>query len=145
MTTQSYYQPLLSRLQFIYTFLTGEVLDRGGSDWKNIVALKEARDVYVHRVGKESSAPDAVTNDAAIVDGFASVRRIIAQVFRKTPEFADKFVYRYLAYWSCESEEPFVWDGSKGDSFYLGLGNVNQEAVAALFAPMPGSFQPQGS
>ena len=72
--------------------------------------------------------------------GFASVRSIIAKVFTKTPEFAAKFAYRYLAFWSCGSEAPFIWDGREGDSFYLGTAGVQKEAVVALFAPVPGSF-----
>jgi hypothetical protein len=45
----------------------------------------------------------------------------------KTPEFANKFVYKYLACWSCGSESPFMWDGNEG-------------GLAGSFAPLPGFF-----
>jgi hypothetical protein len=105
-----------------------------------LVALKDARDAYVHRIGKRSNRLGAFENDSVVVDGFSAVRSIIGRVFTKTPEFAAKFVYRYLAFWSCGSEAPFIWDGSEGHSFYLGLGTVRKESVAGLFAPFPGSF-----
>ena len=85
-----------------------------------------------------------MTNDTAIVDGFASVRRIIAQVFRKTPEFADKFVYRYLAYWSCESEEPFVWDGSKGDRSIWDSGTSTRKPSQHCSPPCRDPFSHRG-
>ena len=137
---EPYRQPLLARLQFIYRLLTGEELDRSGREWQRLVALKDARDAYVHRVGKGGQHPGAFDDDSVIVNGFASVRSIIAKVFTKTPEFAAKFAYRYLAFWSCGSEAPFIWDGREGDSFYLGTAGVQKEAVVALFAPVPGSF-----
>lgn len=137
---EPYYQPILPRLQFIYRLRTNEGLDRGSNEWRQLVALKDARDAYVHRIGKGGERAGAFDDDAVIVEGFASVRNVIGRVFLKTPEFAAKFVYRYLAFWSCGSEAPFIWDGAEGDSFYLGLGDVRKEAVVALFAPMPGSF-----
>ena len=139
-TLEPYYQPLLPRLQAIYRLLTGEELDRGGREWSHIVELKETRDAYVHRVGKESGGPGSFGDDRVLRNGFASVQSILSKVFRKTPEFAAKFVYEYLAYWCCGTEAPFIWDGSEGDSFYLGLGHIEQKAVTALFAPIPGSF-----
>ncbi|MEK7280841.1 MAG: hypothetical protein AAB037_00620 [Chloroflexota bacterium] len=137
---ESYYQPLMPRLQFIYRLLTGEVLDRGATEWRDLLGLKDTRDAYIHRVGKQSSQATTFGMDAVIVNGFSAVRSILGQVLTKTPEFAAKFVYRYLAFWSCGSESPFIWDGSEGGSFYLGLGNVRKEMVVGLFAPMPGSF-----
>jgi hypothetical protein len=137
---EPYYQPLLPRLQFIYRLLTGEELDRGGQEWQRLVALKDARDAYVHRVGKSGQRPGAFDDDSVVVNGFASVRSVVAKVFTKTPEFAAKFAYKYLAFWSCGSEAPFIWDGREGDSFYLGTADVQKEAVVALFAPVPGSF-----
>jgi hypothetical protein len=137
---EPYNQPLLPRLQFIYRLLTGEELDRSGQEWQRLVALKDARDAYVHRIGKAGKRPGAFDDDSVVVNGFASVRSVIAKVFTKTPEFAAKFAYKYLAFWSCGSEAPFIWDGREGDSFYLGTASIQKEAVAALFAPMPGSF-----
>ena len=137
---EPYRQPLLARLQFIYRLLTGEELDRSGQEWQRLMALKDARDAYVHRVGKRSPRPDAFDDDSVVVNGFASVRSVIAKVFTKTPEFAAKFAYSYLAFWSCDSEAPFIWDGREGDSFYLGTAGVQRDAVVALFAPVPGSF-----
>ena len=102
--------------------------------------LKDARDAYVHRIGKGGPRPGAFDDDSVVVNGFASVRSVIAKVFTKTPEFAAKFAYKYLAFWSCGSEAPFIWDGCEGDGFYLGTADVQREAVVALFAPVPGSF-----
>ena len=136
----SYYQPLLPRVQFICRVLTGEELDRQGDEWRHIVQLKDERDTFVHRVGKDSGTRNALRNDAVIVDGFSAVRSILGRVLTKTPEFAARFVYRYLSFWSCGSDSPFLWDGNEGGSFYLGLGDIKGEAAAALFAPMPGSF-----
>ena len=137
---EPYRQPLLARLQFIYQLLTGEALDRSGQEWQRLVALKEARDAYVHRVGKDGPSLGLLDDDSVIVNGFVSVRSVISKVFTETPEFAAKFAYRYLAFWSCGSEAPFIWDGREGDSFYLGTAEVQKEAVVALFAPVPGSF-----
>jgi hypothetical protein len=137
---EPYFQPLLPRLQFIYRILTGDNLDRSGNKWRHLVELKDTRDTYVHRVGKEDGRPDAFGDDAVIINGFAAVRSVLARVMTKTPEFAARFVYKYLSFWSCGMESPFIWDGSEGDSFYLGLGSVKKEAVVGLFAPMPGSF-----
>jgi hypothetical protein len=137
---EPYYQPLLPRLQFIYSFLTGEPLDRGGAEWRNLVELKETRDAFVHRIGKQLGDPGTLWNDSILVNGFSAVRSVLARVFTKTPELAARFVYKYLAFWSCGSESPFIWDGSEGDSFYLGQGSVERETVISVFAPMPGSF-----
>jgi hypothetical protein len=118
--TEPYFQLLLPRLQFIYQLLTGEALDRGGKEWHHLVELKDARDAYVHRIGKADNRLDAFSGDTIIVNGFAAVRGVLARVMTKTPEFAAKFAYRYLSFWSCGVESPFIWDGAEGDSFYLG-------------------------
>jgi hypothetical protein len=136
---EPYYQHLMPRFQFIYRVLTSEELKRDGSEWRALMELKNTRDAYVHRLGKESGA-GTLENDQVIVEGFAAVRTVVEKVFTKTPEFAKKFVYKYLAFWSCGFECPFVWDAREGDGFYLGLGDVSREAITALFAPMPGSF-----
>jgi hypothetical protein len=83
-----------------------------------------------------------VWDDATLVNGFSTARDILARVLTKTPEFASKLVYKYLAFWSCGMESPFIWDGSEGAGFYLGLAEVRTEAVVNLFAPAPGSFSP---
>jgi hypothetical protein len=141
LTFDPYFQPLLSRLQFIYRLLTGEALDRKGVEWQHLVELKDTRDAYVHRIGKQPGEDNVMGNDEVIVNGFSAVRSVLAQVLTKTPEFTARFVYKYLAFWSCGSESPFIWDGAEGDSFYLGLGSVKKEAVVGLFAPLPGSFR----
>jgi hypothetical protein len=107
---------------------------------EHLVELKDARDAYVHRVGKEVGRPEKFGEDAIVIDGFSVVRNILARVLTKTPEFTQRFVYRYLACWSCDSESPFIWDAKEGGSFYLGLGSMAQEAVTSLFAPLAGSF-----
>lgn len=136
---EPYYQHLMPRFQFIYRLLTSEELKRDSSEWRALVELKNIRDAYVHRLGNESGA-GTLGNDQVIVDGFAAVRSVVERIFTKTPEFAKKFVYKYLAFWSCGFECPFIWDGREGDSFYLGLGDISREAITALFAPIPGSF-----
>lgn len=138
--SEPYYQPLLSRLQFIYRLLTGEELDRGARQWQSLVELKDARDAHMHRIGKAVNKPPMFGRESIVLDGFSAVRDILARVFTKTPEFAGKFVYKYLACWSCGSESPFMWDGNEGGSFYVGLGNVRAEMISGLFAPLPGSF-----
>jgi hypothetical protein len=138
---ESYFQPVLQRFQLIYRILTGEVLDRGSSEWQRLEGLKNNRDAYIHRIGKEPDDAD-VWDDVTLVSGFSTVRDILARVLIKTPEFASKFAYKYLAFWSCGVESPFVWDGSEGAGFYLGLADVKPEAVINLFAPRPSSFSP---
>jgi hypothetical protein len=102
--------------------------------------LKNARDVYIHRIGKEKKKDFSIIDKSVILDGFKSVQKIISQVFEKTPEFSDKFVYKFLSFWSCKNDLPFMWDGKDGDTFYLGLSTVEPEAIINLFAPMPSSF-----
>ncbi len=134
------YQPIGSRIQFLYSFLTGRTLDRASVDWRNLMNLKNARDAYIHRLGKERNNKSNVFDEKVILDGFRSVRRVIADVFRHTPEFWERFVYRFLAFWSCDTEEPFIWDSRCGDGFYLGQTSVDSHRIVGLFAPMPGSF-----
>jgi hypothetical protein len=140
---EPYFQPVLHRVQLIYRILTGELLDRGSSEWRLLDDLKNNRDTYVHRIGKKPGEAD-VWNETTLVNGFSTARDILARVLTKTPEFASKYAYRYLAFWSCGMESPFIWDGSEGEGFYLGLADVRTEAVVNLFAPMPGSFTPTG-
>ena len=142
--SEPYYQPLLSRLQFIYGLLTGEKLDRQSRQWQRLVDLKDARDAHMHRIAKAENKPPMFGRDLVVLDGFGAVREVLAQVLTKTPEFADRFVYKYLAYWSCGLESPFMWDGNEGGSFYVGLGNVKQEMISGLFAPLPGSIHALG-
>jgi hypothetical protein len=137
---EPYYQPLLDRLQFIYRLLTREGLDRKTTEWQRLVELKNTRDAYVHRIGKGMSHKEPLMAESIVVKGFGAVRDITARVLTKTPEFAGRFVYKYLAFWSCGFESPFIWDGKEGDSFYLGLGSINKWKVVDVYAPMPGSF-----
>ncbi len=137
---EPYYQPLLHRLHFIYRLLTGEELDRSSSEWRHLVDLKDTRDAYMHRIGKDTGRPQALSDDSTLVNGFSTVREILGRVMTKCPEFAAKLSYSFLSFWSCGSESPFVWDGAEGDSIYLGLATVKKEAVVAVFAPRPGSF-----
>lgn len=134
------YQPIVARIQFTYTILTDESIDRSSSDWHNLMNLKNARDVYIHRIGKEKKQDFNILDKTVILDGFKSVQNIIGQVFEKTPEFSDKFVYKFLAFWSCKNELPFMWDGMDGDAFYLGLTQIEPEAIINLYASMPSLF-----
>jgi len=139
LSLEPYFQPIMNRIQLIYKILTGEVLDRGSSEWQRLDALKNNRDAYVHRVGKVPAEAD-IWDDATLVNGFSTIRDIVARVFIKTREFAAKFCYKYLAFWSCGMESPFIWDGNEGTGFYLGTAEVDPESVVKLFAPAPGSF-----
>jgi hypothetical protein len=75
---------------------------------------KRARDWQIHKVGKPekdgrpSSATDTITN------GLLAVQRVIQAIFRKTPEFRQRFSYLFLSFWSCELDVPFVWDAREG-------------------------------
>jgi len=134
------YQAIDSRIQFIYKLLTKESLDRSGKDWQNLMNLKNARDSYIHRVGKSDKKSSVILDKRIIIDGFRSVQNIIAQVFEKTPEFSKKFVYKFLSFWSCKNDLPFMWDSKNGDSFYLGLTEMEAKSIIDLYAPIPSSF-----
>lgn len=49
---KSAYEPLESRILFIYRTLTSSDVDRGGPKWQHLMRLKRARDTYTHRIGK---------------------------------------------------------------------------------------------
>ena len=134
------YQPIDARIQFIYKLLTNESIDRSGKDWQNIMNLKNTRDTYIHRIGKENKKPSSILDKRVITAGFKSVQNVIAQVFENTPEFSERFVYKFLSFWSCKNDLPFMWDGKSGNSFYLGLTEMEPEAIVNLYAPMPSSF-----
>ena len=135
------FQPLDARIQFIFKLLTGNPIDRQGKNWQNIMNLKNARDSYVHRVGKEDKKHSSFLDKKVIISGFKSVQEIISQVFEKTPEFSERFIYKFLSFWSCKNDLPFMWDGKSGKSFYLGLTEMNPEAIINLYAPMESSFE----
>lgn len=134
------YQPIDTRIQFIYKMLTNESIDRSSSEWHNIMHLKNARDSYIHRVGKDDSKKYSFFDEKIVFKGFKSIQRIIAHVFKKTPEFSEIFAYKFLAFWSCQNDLPFFGDGMGGDSFYLGLVEIKPQALIDLYAPMPSSF-----
>lgn len=134
------YQRVDARVQFIYKLLTKESIDRSSRDWQHIMNLKNARDSYMHRIGKENAKSLPILDKRIITNGFKGVQKVIAQVFEKTPEFSERFVYKFLSFWSCKNDLPFMWDGKNGDSFYLGLTEIGPEAIVNLYAPMPGSF-----
>lgn len=134
------YQAIDARIQYIYNLLTNEFIDRSGNDWRNVMNLKNARDAYVHRIGKGKKHNISMLDKRVIFRGFKSVQNIIREVFEKTPEFSARYVYKFLSFWSCENELPFMWDGTSGDSFYLGLTDIEPEAIIRLYAPKPSSF-----
>jgi len=47
---RSTFQPIDARIQFIYTMLTNESIDRSSSQWRNVINLKNARDATRERV-----------------------------------------------------------------------------------------------
>lgn len=79
--------------------------------------LKNLRDSYVHRLG-ETGMGGKLGDQSIVFDGFA----------------------KYLAFWACGSDSPFLWDGREGNGFYVGLADIPTQSIVALFAPMPGSF-----
>ena len=138
---EPYYQAVQERIQFIFRFLTGRALDRESSEWRHIMELKNARDGYVHRLGKAGGMEGIVFGDATtVVNGMDAVRSVIRQAITETPEFALRFGYTYLAFWSCGMEAPFLWDGNEGSRLYLGLTEPKPESIVPLFAPVPGNL-----
>jgi hypothetical protein len=135
-----FYQPIHARIQFIYKFLTSESLDRSSKEWQSLMLLKNTRDHYMHRIGKVSDPHTYKIDKELVIKGLQSVQKIISNIFEKTPEFAAKFVYKFLAFWSCETDAPFMWDGKQGNSLYLGLLKFNEKEIIDLYAPLDSSF-----
>lgn len=135
------YQQIDTRIQYIYKILTNESIDRAGRDWQNLMNLKNARDTYIHRIGKGSKRRGpSLMDKTVILKGFKSVQNIIGEIFQKTPEFSNKFTYKFLTFWSCKNQLPFFWDGSDGNAFYVGLTEVEPKAIIEFFAPKPSMF-----
>jgi hypothetical protein len=137
---EPYYQGIAERIQFIFTFLTGNSLDRDGQDWQRLMELKNARDGYVHRLGRPSGTGGKFGNEAVVFDGMAAVRAVIGRVLRETQEFSARFAYKYLAFWCCGTESPFLWDGNEGQRFFVGLAEPLASTLADLLAPVPGNL-----
>ena len=137
---EPYYQGVVERIQFIFRFLTGTTLDRGGTEWRQLMELKNARDGYVHRLGRPGVMGEQIAEDSVVFNGMAAVRSVIARVLRETPEFSARFAYTYLAFWCCGTESPFVWDGNEGQRFFVGLAEPTPKTLADLLAPVPGNL-----
>ena len=137
---EPYYQGVSERIQFIFRFLTGSPLDRESADWRHLMELKNARDGYVHRLGRPEGMGGRFGADSVVFNGMAAVRAVVARVLRETPEFEAKFVYTYLAFWCCGTESPFVWDGNEGERFFVGLAEPTPKTLADLLAPVPGNL-----
>lgn len=134
------YQSIEARIQFIYKILTNETLDRAGKEWQSLMKLKNSRDHHMHRIGKSSGLHSHKMDNEIVFNGLRSAQKIISQVFENTPEFTTKFVYRFLSFWSCGTEAPFLWDGKQGNSLYLGLLKFNENAIIDLYCPMDSSL-----
>jgi len=93
---EPYYQGVSERIQFILRFLTGAALDREGTEWRQLMELKNARDGYVHRLGRLGGMGGKFAEASVVFDGMAAVRALIARALRETPEFAARFAYTYL-------------------------------------------------
>jgi hypothetical protein len=107
----------------------------------HLMELKNARDGFVHRLGKTQSSPLASFIDPdTSLKGLKAAQRVIGDVFAKTPEFASRWTYVFLRYWSCCTDSPWIWDGCQGDVFHLGPGKVEFETIMALHAPLPAQF-----
>jgi hypothetical protein len=137
---EPYYQAVSERIQFIFKFLTGSSLERDGPEWRQLMELKNARDGYVHRLGRPGGMGGKFGDDSVVFNGMAAVRVVIARVIRETPEFAARFVYTYLAFWCCGTEAPFVWDGNEGERFFIGLAEPTSSTLVDLLAPVPGNL-----
>lgn len=137
---ESYFQPVGERLQFLYRFLTGNSLDRDGAEWRQLMELKNARDGFVHRLGRPGGMGGQFGNESVVLDGMAAVRSVIGRVLTETPEFAARFAYIYLAFWCCGTDAPFVWDGSEGNRFFVGLAEPDAQDIARVMAPVMGNL-----
>lgn len=137
---KSSFQQLEARLLFIYRTLTGQEIDRGSSTWQSIMKMKTSRDSYTHRIGKDEAERTRILERSIVVDGLGAVRAVLGQALTLTPELAERFVYKYLAFWSCGQEKPFLWDGNQGSNFYLGLLDFDPETIKNLLAPKNASF-----
>ncbi len=134
------FQNLEARVQFIYATLTNETIDRSGRIWQDLMNLKSARDGYIHRIGSAKKGNFKFLDETVLFRGLKAVQEIIFQVFTKTPEFLGKFVYTFLSFWSCQVDQPFVWDSKEGRTLNLGLVDIDPETVRDLFAPMYSTF-----
>ena len=134
------YQPIDDRIQFIYKFLTNEKLDRSSKEWQSLKVLKKTRDHYMHRIGKPSDPYWYKIDKELVFKGLQSIQKIISNILEKTPEFSAKFVYKFLSFWSCGTDAPFMWDGKQGNSFYLGLLKFNEQDIIDLYSPLDSSF-----
>lgn len=103
--------------------------------------LKNARDGFVHRLGKSQPSKRTSFLDASVAfDGLKAVQSLIETVFAKTPEFSSRFIYRFLSFWSCNTDSPWIWDGCQGNAFHLGLGRIEFAQIMTLHAPVPAQF-----
>jgi hypothetical protein len=139
-SSRTKYQPIEARLLFIYQFLTGTSIDRDGEVWQGITKLKRARDNYTHRIGKGTSESFQLLDVRTLFEGYHAACTYIADLFEQTPEFAARFVYKYLAFWACRSEAPFIADANEGGLFYLGLQHYQPELIRDLMAPQKSTF-----
>lgn len=136
---EPYYQGVSERIQFIFRFLTGTSLDRESEEWCRLMALKNARDSYVHRLGRQGMS-GRFGEESVVFDGMAAVRTVIGRALRETPEFAARFAYTYLAFWCCGTESPFIWDGNEGERFFVGLTEPKPSTLVDLLAPVAGNL-----
>src|SRR5262249_27518065 len=102
------YQAIDARIQFIHRLLTGQAIDRGAKTWMHLMELKNARDGFVHRLGKSQPAKRTSFLDASVAfDGVKAVQSLIETVFTGTPEFSARFIYKFLSFWSCNTDSPW--------------------------------------
>lgn len=132
------FQPVETRIRFIFRFATGQVLDSSDEMWRRVLALKQARDVAIHRLAKTGTEE---TNLAqlykTVTEGLTGVDQILKRIFTETPEFRERHAYKYLSYWGCEVEEPIFWDGQEGDGFYFGPAKPRTLDIFNVIAPEP--------
>lgn len=132
------FQPIETRMKFIFRLATGNVLETSNDLWLKAVALKDVRDVVIHRLAKAGTDLETLTklhNEA--VEGIRSVSMLLKRIFIETPEFRERHVYHYLAYWACEVESPVFWDGREGDGIYFGPAKPKAADILSTIAPEP--------
>lgn len=140
------FQPIEARARFIFRFATGQVLRASDPMWRRALALKEARDIAIHRLGKVATKEANLAQlHTTVSEGLVGVSHIMARIFRETPEFRQRHVYRYLAYWACEVEDPIFWDGQEGDGFYFGPAKPQTVDIFNVIAPEPALLRSLGS
>jgi len=112
------FQPLDARIQFIFKVLTGSPIDRQGKNWQNIMNLKNMRDSYVHRVGKE---------DKKILH--FSIIKLLFQVLRVYKKLSRRFSKKRLNFQSDLYINFFLFGHVRTIFHSCGMGKVENHFI----------------